>query len=80
MLKELMILASLNQVSKGDMGEVARVERKLAEAFDLKGDFEEASRLKAAAETKRKDIQGARFDELPDCDLSYAMMNFHAIW
>ena len=32
------------------------------------------------AESMRKDIQGDRFEELPDSGLSYAMISFHAFW
>ena len=75
-----MIVAQLNEPSKGDKGETARIMRKLAEAHELKGDVAEAMRLKASAEAMRKEIQGDRFESLPDEDLSYAMMNFHAFW
>lgn len=80
MLQKVFIITKLNQPFKGDNGEVARVQRKLAEALELRGDAEEALKLKLDAETMRKEIQGHRFDELPDSDLSYAMMNFHAFW
>lgn len=80
MLQKTLIITKLNKGLKGDNGEVARVQRKLAEALELKGDVEEALKLKLDAEAMRKDIQGHRFDELPDSDLSYAMMSFHAYW
>lgn len=80
MLQKVLIIAKLNQPFKGDNGEVARMQRKLAEAMELKGNTQEALQLKADAEKMRKEIQGQRFDELPDSDLSYAMMNFHAFW
>lgn len=79
-MRKVLIITKLNQPFKGDNGEVARVQRKLAEALELKGGVEEALALKLDAEAMRKEIQGLRFDELPDNDLSYAMMNFHAFW
>jgi hypothetical protein len=54
--------------------------QKVAEAHELKGDITEATKLKTTAEAMRKEIQGDRFDLLPDEDLSYAMMNFQAFW
>ncbi|KAJ5826496.1 Tetratricopeptide-like helical [Penicillium robsamsonii] len=80
MLQKILVITKLKQPSKGDNGEVARVQRKLAEAFGLKGDLTEATRLKVEAEAMRREIQGQQFHELPDNDLSYAMMNFHAFW
>jgi hypothetical protein len=80
MLKNVVIFAKLNQASKGDAGEVARAQRQLAKAYEAKGDEFEARLLKNEAEAMRKEIQGSRFEELGDNDLSYAMMNFHAFW
>lgn len=80
MLQTLLVIAKLNEESKGDKGEIARVSRKLAEAFEVKGELETAQDLKESAESMRKEIQGDRFAELPDTDLSYAMMSFHAFW
>lgn len=79
-LRRLLIVAKLKKSSKGDNGEVARVQRKLAEALELAGETDEAQKLKTEAEAMRREIQGSRFEDLPDCDLSYAMMNFHAFW
>ena len=75
-----MLVAKLNEKSKGDQGETARIIRKLAEAMELKGDHKAAKELKDSAESMRKAIQGERYYELPDSDLSYAMMSFHAWW
>jgi hypothetical protein len=80
MLRGILVVAKLKQPSKGDNGEVARIQRKLAEALDLKGETAEASSLKTEAESMRQAIQGPRFAELPDNDLNYAIMNFHAFW
>ena len=80
MLQQVLLIAKLIQPSKGDPGEVARVQRKLAEVYEQKGALDEATRLKNEAEAMRKEVQGERFAELPDCDLSYAMMSFHAFW
>lgn len=80
MLQTLLVIAELNEESKGDKGEIARITRKLAEAFELKGEYETARDLKKSAESMRREIQGDRFTELPDTDLSYAMMSFHAFW
>lgn len=80
MLRNVLLIARLNQPSKGDYGEVARIQRQLAKAHECRGDIEEAQRLMNEAENMRREIQGSRFKELPDCDLSYAMMNFHAFW
>ena len=79
-LQRSLVVAELNEVSKGDKGETARVTRKLAEAYELKGDRDTAKDLKESAESMRREIQGDRFEELPDEDISYAMMNFHAFW
>lgn len=75
-----LVVAKLNEESKGDKGETARVTRKLAEAYELNGEISKAKELKESAELMRRKIQGDRFQELPDEDLSYAMMNFHAFW
>ncbi len=80
MLQMVLLTTELGRVSKGDSGEVARAQRKLAEAYELKGDLAKAAKLRQEAEFMRRQIQGVRFAELPDCDLSYAMMNFHAFW
>ncbi|TGO07322.1 hypothetical protein BTUL_0292g00080 [Botrytis tulipae] len=79
-LSKILIIAQLNESSKGDKGETARVLRRLAEAYELNGDQEQGSNYKMQAETIRKQIQGARFEKLPDEDQSYAMMSFHAFW
>ena len=79
-LQKLVLVARLNEGSKGDKGETARIMRKLAEAFELSGESQTAQETKELAESMRKEIQGDRFDELPDSDLSYAMMSFHAFW
>lgn len=79
-LQKILIISQLNERSKGDKGETARITRKLAEAYQLKGETEKAAELKMEAEAMRKEIQGSRFDLLPDEDLSYAMMSFHAFW
>ena len=75
-----MVVAELIAESQGDKGEMARMIRKLAEAHYLNGDSEKATELKKWAELVRQEIQGDRFRELPDEDLSYAMMSYHAIW
>lgn len=79
-LRKALQMAQRNTPSKRDEGEVARIQRKLAEALEMKGELEEAAKLKNLAETMRKEIQGARFESLPDCDLSYAMMNHFDLW
>ncbi|KAF7904611.1 hypothetical protein EAF00_001945 [Botryotinia globosa] len=79
-LSKILIIAQLNESSKGDKGETARVLRKLAEAYELNGDQEQGSKFKLQAETIRKQIQGARFEKLPDEDQLYAMMSFHTFW
>lgn len=72
----MLVIAKLNAPSKGDLGETARVTRKLAEAYELKGDSEKATELRDSAEAMRQAIQGERFSTLEDNDLSYAMMSF----
>lgn len=79
-LNAILVIAKLNEPAKGDKGEVARMQRKLAEAYELKGEHDTANALKTEAEAWRKEIQGDRFNLLPDTDLSYSMMNFHAFW
>jgi hypothetical protein len=82
-LQQLLVIAKLNESSKGDRGETARVLRKLAEAYQLrglKGDADKATEFRNNAEAMRKEIQGSRFSSLEDNDLSYAMMSFHAFW
>lgn len=79
-LRKALQMAQRNTPSKGDEGEVARMQRKLAEALEMKGESDEAAKLKNLAETTRREIQGARFESLPDCDLSYAMMNHFVLW
>lgn len=51
--------------------------RRLAEAYDLKGQHAEAAALKEKAESIRREVQGARFDALPDTEESYDLMVFH---
>ena len=79
-LQRILVVAKLNEESKDDRGETARVERKLAEAYELNGEIEKAKEHRESAESARRGIQGDRFREFPDEDLSYAMMNFHAYW
>ncbi|KAL8902975.1 MAG: hypothetical protein Q9207_004248 [Kuettlingeria erythrocarpa] len=71
-LQRLLVVAQLNEESKGDKGETARVTRKLAEAYELNGEIEKAKELKDSAESMRREIQGDRYPELPDDDLSLA--------
>lgn len=82
-LEQNLIIAQLNEKGKEDKGEIARVLRKLAEAFHLRGadgDAVKAEDFRVHAEAMREEIQGPRFATLGDSDLSYAMMNFHAFW
>jgi len=51
--------------------------RRLAEAYDLKGQRDEAATLRQKAESIRRDIQGSRFDGLPDTEESYDLLVFH---
>lgn len=73
-------MAQTNTPSKGDEGEVARMQSKLAEALDMRGESKEAATLRKLAETTRGKKQGARFESLPDCDSSYATMNYFHFW
>lgn len=54
--------------------------RRLSEALELKGDSVEAFSLKMEAEAIRREIQGERFEELPDCEHSYNLMVYKAFW
>ena len=56
------------------------VTRKLPEAFELLGEYDTTKMYRESAEGMRREIQGERFEELSDNDLSYAMMSFHAFW
>jgi hypothetical protein len=46
----------------------------------MKGDHGKAAELKAEAEAYRKEIQGDRFTQLPDCERSYNLMVYKAFW
>lgn len=73
-------LAKRREFSKGDQGETSRVTRKLAEAYELKGDVARAREYRDSAEAMREAIQGPQFSDLEDTDLSYAMMSFNGHW
>lgn len=79
-LEAVLVIAKVNEPAKGDKGEVARIQRRLAEAYEKKGVMDKADKLKTEAEQMRKEIQGARYYELPDTDLSYAMMAWKGRW
>lgn len=46
----------------------------MADAYEQKGDAQEAEKLHADAEAIRRQIQGPRYDELPDTFDSYQLM------
>ena len=59
---------------KSDKGEIARIVRRLAEAFEIDGQQEKTKELKADAEVMRKIIQGARFEDLSDTEHNYNLL------
>ena len=71
------MIAELNQEGRGDKGDIAQMLRRLAEAYEMKGEHDEAAKLKKSAEDIRREVQGSRFAQLPDTESSYDLMIFH---
>ncbi|OCT46324.1 hypothetical protein CLCR_01350 [Cladophialophora carrionii] len=80
MLRQTLLICKLLEDARGDRRETARVMRRLAEALDLAGQSVEAAQYKEEAESIRKELQGARFDELGDTEQSYNMLVYVAFW
>jgi hypothetical protein len=80
MLSKARLVCELREVSKGDKGDTARFTRRLADAWEAKGDLSKADTLREEAEAIREEIQGARFRELRDCERSYNLMVYKAFW
>ncbi|ETI19375.1 hypothetical protein G647_09207 [Cladophialophora carrionii CBS 160.54] len=80
MLRQTLLICKLLEDARGDRRETARVMRRLAEALDLAGQSAEAAQYKEEAESIRKELQGARFDELGDTEQSYNMLMYVAFW
>ncbi|KAM0801935.1 hypothetical protein BDR22DRAFT_146042 [Usnea florida] len=76
-LQKAKLVAELNEKGRGDQGDTARMLRRLAEAYDLKGRHAEAATMREKAESIRRKVQGERFDALPDTEGSYDLMVFH---
>ncbi|KAF2191377.1 TPR-like protein [Zopfia rhizophila CBS 207.26] len=70
-LEQSYALAEQNQATQGDKGDMARVLRKLAEAYYLKGEMAKGRKFHAEAEAIRKELQGNRDANLPDCEEAY---------
>lgn len=70
----------MREKAKGDKGEVARVTRRLAEAYGLQGDHEKEARLTLQAEFMRKAIQRGRAWQLPDSERSYDILVYNEYW
>jgi hypothetical protein len=66
----------LNESDKGDRGDTARVMRKLSQVFEAKGMTAKAQELATAAREIRKEVQGERFESLPESDYAYDLMIF----
>jgi hypothetical protein len=88
------LICQLNELKKGDKGDTARIIRRLSDAFRMKGDKEKAAgqiteaeanhkkavELRTEAETYRRESQGERYLQLPDCERSYNLMVYKAFW
>ena len=61
----------MNETSKGNDGDMARVMRALSEALKLSGDIEEAEELRTKAEAIRKVLQGDAYEGMPDNQSSW---------
>lgn len=66
----------LNESEKGDRGDTARVMRKLSQALEAKGMTAKAEELAAVAREIRKEVQGERYESLPESDYAYDLMIF----
>lgn len=67
------------EIHKGDKGDIARVLRRLAEAYQRSGDQEASEVSRKTAEMIRQELQGVRFENLPDSEESYDLLvsNFY---
>jgi hypothetical protein len=73
-LGEALLIAQHNEDEKGDQGDVARVIRRMAEAYIRKGETEDGLKLWQTAETMRKELQGDRYAQLPDTEETYNLL------
>jgi hypothetical protein len=80
MLNRLDAVSRLRERAKGDKGEIARVTRILADAWHLKGNDVESTRLVTAAEKMRLDIQKDRTWQLLDEKRSYDILVWNEYW
>ncbi|WEW60104.1 hypothetical protein PRK78_005589 [Emydomyces testavorans] len=80
LLAQTKVICRFYEVLKGDQGDTARVLRALAEAYEGLGRHEEAEEHRIQAEDIRKQIQGERFNELPDCEQSYNLLVYQTFW
>jgi hypothetical protein len=80
LLKRTRLVCQLNEKRKGDRGDTARVLRRLAEAYELKGDAAQAASFKEMAEDIRKQLQKERFSELGDTEQSYDLLVYSSYW
>lgn len=73
-LETAKVICDANAEAKGDLGDVARALRLLADALEQKGDMERATKLHEDAEAIRREVQGSPYDKLPDSFESYQLM------
>jgi hypothetical protein len=80
LLEKTRLICQLNEKRKGDQGDTARVLRRLAEAYELNGEVSKAASMKQTAERIRELLQGERFEELGDTELSYDLLVYSSYW
>jgi len=68
------LIAQYNVPQKGDQGDVARVQRRLAELHFRKGREVEGQNLFEIAEMARKEIQGPEWETSGDSEWSYNLL------
>lgn len=73
-LQEALLIAQYNVPQKGDQGDVARIQRKLAELHFRKGRDDEGANLLRRAEEVRKELQGPEWESSGDSEWSYNLL------
>ncbi len=79
-LRKIILICQLNEQTKGDQGDSARMRWWLGEALAQAGKVDEAAAQKVIAQGIRKDFQGSLFERLPDVARSYDLMVFVDFW
>ena len=70
-LEQAKKLTEYNEATQGNKADIARVYRKLAEAFYMSEKAEKAKQLHSSAEGIRKEIQGKEYSLKADSEAEY---------